>query len=345
MNKEILKEQEGFYEFIKSYEYILENGRMDLEAFCVNLSTCFACDNILYLSPQPRDMYDLLIQLLSDHAESGDMGLWVQTQNIIEWRPEHSHMYPEGYRTCIHVAGLIHVMHRWVYDIGHTLVNIPESDSTGPYFDWVRPDWLFVHTFINGFHDFFFNFLKELDRQAAPKSGCSSFEALHKAKKSGIDFDQAVNLIKIRASAQNRAMERIDKAIASGFYLEAIALSECVISNYLYNFLESNGERLSNPNFKKLIDLSKNKNGGDWRLLEKIDGWRSERNKATHGFVESTIEEMVKSQGDFIEFSKEAAETGRDLCVSAFDWYANCAVNFIETRFEPSAENYSPIKN
>lgn len=47
MDKELLKEQERFYEFIKNYEFINNSGRLDLEAFCVNLSMCFNCDGVL----------------------------------------------------------------------------------------------------------------------------------------------------------------------------------------------------------------------------------------------------------------------------------------------------------
>ncbi|WP_181939742.1 hypothetical protein [Klebsiella pneumoniae] len=53
MDKELLKEQERFYEFIKNYEFINNSGRLDLEAFCVNLSMCFNCDGDLRTITSP----------------------------------------------------------------------------------------------------------------------------------------------------------------------------------------------------------------------------------------------------------------------------------------------------
>ncbi|WP_220427477.1 hypothetical protein, partial [Klebsiella pneumoniae] len=93
-----------------------------------------------------------------------EMDLWVQTQKIIDWKPGHAYMYPNKYRTCIHVAGMVPVLHHWIYNIGHTLMEIPEPDKTGKYFEWVSRDWTFVFTFINGLHEFFYNYLKAFDK-------------------------------------------------------------------------------------------------------------------------------------------------------------------------------------
>jgi HEPN domain-containing protein len=343
MNKEILKEQELFYEFIKNYEYIKDNGRLDLEAFCVNLSTCFACDNILELSPRPRDMYDLLIQMLSDHAQSDEMSLWVQRQNLIDWEPIHSNMYPDKYRTYIHIAGLIKVLPHWIYNIGHTFMEIPEPDKPGKYFAWVKQDWTFVYTFINGFHNFFFNYLKDFDKSTSSKSGYSLFETLHKSKSEDMDFDEAGENIKRRNNAQKYALDRVEKAIESGFYLEAVTLSECIISNCLYNYLEAKGITLSSYNLNKLIKLSKDKLDNQLDLMDELDVWRAQRNKAVHGFVESSIENMTTSQDEFMQFSKSAAEKGHELCKKTFEWYLSCAVNFIKTSFKSSEKSNQTI--
>jgi HEPN domain-containing protein len=343
MNKEMLKEQELFYEFIKHYEYINDNGRLDLEAFCVNLSTCFACDNNLDLSPQPRDIYDLLILMLSDHAKSDEMSLWVQTQNLVDWEPVHSNIYPNKYRTYIHIAGFIHILPHWIYNIGHTLMDIAEPKTSGKYFAWVKKDWTFVYTFINGLHNFFFNYLKDLDKSTSSKSGCSLFEAFHKSKSSNIDFDKAAENIKRRNDAQKHALERVEKAIVSGFYLEAVTLSECIISNCLYNYLEAKGTTLSSHNLNKLIKLSKDKLNNQLDLMDELDMWRVQRNKAVHGFVESSVENVTSSQDEFINFSKSAAEKGYELCKKTFEWYLNCAVNFIETDFESSEKSKQTI--
>ncbi|MEI7202160.1 MULTISPECIES: hypothetical protein [Pectobacterium] len=335
MDKELLKEQERFYEFIKSYEFINNNGRLDLEAFCVNLSTCFTCDNILDLSPRPKSIYDLLMYMLSEYANKDEMNLWVQTKNIIDWEPEHAYMYPNKYRTCIHVAGLVHVLPHWIYNIGHTLMEIPEPEKTGKYFEWVKRDWTFVFTFINGFHEFYYNYLKAFDKKVSSKSGYSLFEALHRAKKNDINFDKAAEIIKKRNDAQGKALLRIEQSISSGFYLEAITLSECVISNILYNYLEAKNIKPQTHNLNNLIKLSRDNLGKKFELFNELDEWRVQRNKAVHGFVESSIEDMSITQDRFLEFSKSASEKGLELCKITFEWYLSCAVNFIQTSFEP----------
>ncbi|HDG7594502.1 TPA: hypothetical protein PCI71_005128 [Klebsiella pneumoniae] len=335
MDKELLKEQERFYEFIKNHEFINNSGRLDLEAFCVNLSMCFNCDGVLEQSPHPDSVYELLIYLLSNYATKDEMDLWVQTQKIIDWKLGHAYMYPNKYRTCIHVAGMVPVLHHWIYNIGHTLMEIPEPDKTGKYFEWVSRDWTFVFTFINGLHEFFYNYLKAFDKNISRKSGCSLFESLHLASNNDVNFDDAAEMVKKRNDAQGKALARIEKSILSGFYLEAIVLSECVISNILYNYLEAKDTKLQSHSLNKLIKLMRDKYEGDVELLNELDRWRVQRNKAVHGFVESSIEEMGINQEQFLEFSKSASEKGLELCKMTFDWYLSCAVNFIETKFVP----------
>lgn len=333
MDKELLKEQERFYEFIKNYEFINKNGRLDLEAFCVNLSMCFNCDGILDKLPHPNRVHELLISLLSDYATKADMDLWIQTKKIIDWKPDHAYMYPNKHRTCIHVAGLIHVLSDWIYHIGHTLMGIPEPDKPGKYFEWVSREWIFVFTFINGLHEFFYNYLKDFDKGVASKSGDSLFETFHRAKKNDINFDDAMEIIKKRNDVQVKALARIEQSISSGFYLEAIILSECVISNILYNYLEAKDTKLHSHNLNKLIELTRNKFGKDVELLNELDRWRVQRNKSVHGFVESSIEDMSITQDIFVEFSKSASVKGLELCKMTFEWYLSCVVNFIETNF------------
>lgn len=341
MEKNLLDEQERFFEFIKNYEYINEQGRFDLEAFCVYLSMCFSCDGILEHSPQPRDIYDLLIEILESHANKGEMTLWVQTQRLIDWTPEVAWLYPDRHRTYIHLAGLVHAMPHWIYNIGHTLMNLPEPETPGKYFEWVDEEWVFVYSFINGFHNFYSEFLKEFDKKTTAKNGLSLFEALHKSINDNVDFDQAIEQIKKRNFAQSDALEKINKAIEAGFYLEAITLQECLISNCLYNYLWAKNKKFKNPSFQKLI-LEFNKHTKTHKkMIDEIDSWRVKRNKALHGYIESKIEALSESQDNFLIFSKATAIEGQTLSQNICYWYTNESVNFMETRFDKKRKNYN----
>lgn len=334
MNREILDEQAGFLEFIKDYEYINEQGRLDLEAFCVYLSICFSCDGVLDKSPQPRDMYNLLIEILNEHSSDDDMSLWVQTQKLVDWTPEVAHMYPDKYRTYIHIAGLVHTMHYWVYEIGHSLMGIPEPKTRGKYFNWVDVEWVFVHTFINGFHNFHTSLLKGIDEKGVKERGYSLFEALHKSTNSNVDYDEAINELKIRSSAQNKAIKRIDKAIDAEFYLEAITLEENLISNCLFNYLKSKNKHFKNPSFQKLLKECKELTIDASEIIDNVNTWRAKRNTAIHGFVESEINSLSESERDFLSFAKDTSVEGRDFCQLICDWYVKQSINFISTEFE-----------
>ena len=61
MDKNQLTLEAEYFEYIKTFQFIEQNGRLDLEAFCINLSTCFGCDRVTSITPQPRAMYNLLI--------------------------------------------------------------------------------------------------------------------------------------------------------------------------------------------------------------------------------------------------------------------------------------------
>lgn len=339
MNKEILNEQRRFLEFIKEYEFINEQGRLDLEAFCFYLSICFSCDGLLDKSPRPRDMYNLLIEILGEYSSDDDMSLWVQTQKLVDWTPEVAHLYPDKYRTYIHIAGLVHAIHYWIYAIGHSLMGIPEPKVRGKYFNWVDVDWVFVHTFIDGFHNFHYSFLKKMDEKGVKERGYSFFEALHQSKNYKMDYEDAVNALKKRSLAQNKATERIDSAINAGFYLEAITLAENLISNCLFNYLKSKNKNLKNASFQKLIKECKELNNDAFEMMNDINTWRTKRNTAIHGFIESEIDSLSESEENFISFAKDTSIEGRNFCQNICDWYLKQSINLIPTKFENKKSN------
>lgn len=341
MSKEILEEQQRFFEFVKSYEYINEEGRLDLEAFCVHLSMCFYCDGVLDQSPQPREIFDLLIGILETKATGGEMSLWVQRQNLIDWSPDIAQVYPDGYRTYIHSAGLVHAAHTWIYNIGHSLMGISEPGSPQKYFEWIPREWVFVHTFINRFHIKFSELLKEIDRESVGERGYSLFEALHKSTSNDLSFEEASQEIKERDVAHRETIKRIERSIGSGFNLEAITLQECLISNCLFNYLESLGVKAKGFSFQKLLKKSKERCNNSLSLFDEVNSWRTKRNNAIHGFVESTLGSFSESQEKFDLFARGTALEGDSLSKKVCDWYFEESVNFIPTEFPESGRNFN----
>lgn len=334
------KEQQGrqaFFNEISSYQYIGEDGRLILEPFCVYLSHCFGFDGILELSPQPRAVYMLLIDMIRERLGDEEAKNKIQFQNIADWRPELAYVYPERRMTCIHVGALVMVSHDWIYEIGHSLMGIAEPEEPGKYFAWAKEEWLAVHTFINGYHNAFMSFQKKFDREGISKSGYSLFEALHLARAKGIDFDEAVSLLKARHDSYQAAMGQISKALQDGYYLEAIALEECLISNCFFNFLDGTGTKLTNPSFHTLLKELSDKQDSAFEypreLLGELDKWRKARNTAIHGFISSRSAELDLSRLNFHESAKATAVQGAEFCKAVVSWYEGECVNFVRHEF------------
>lgn len=334
--------RQAFYDEIVNYQFIREDGHLVLEPFCVYLSHCFGFDGILEISPKPREVYMLLIQIIQERLGDVEATKKIQVQGIKDWRPELAYIFPEKQMTCIHPGALVVVSHDWIYEIGHTLMKIPEPITPGKYFAWAKEEWLAVHAFINGYHNAFMTFQKQFDRDSIQRNGFSLFEALHIAYKKDIDFDSAVSLLKARHDSYLSALGQISRALNEAYYLEAIALQECLISNCLFNFLDAKGTKLSGPTFyallKELGAEHSSAYGFPSELLHDLDAWRKARNNAIHGFISAHNEELNKSRANFTVSTQTTAVKGQALCSAVVSWYEVECVNFIRHEF-PSESN------
>ncbi len=200
-----------------------------------------------------------------------------------------------------------------------------------------KEDWLAVYTFINGFHNSLMSFQKQFDKENISQSGYSLFEALHISRAKGIDFDEAVSHLKARHHAHQAAIGKISKALQDGYYLEAIALEECLISNCFFNFLDGAGTKLSGSSFHKLIKAVTDKQDSAYaypaELLLDVDKWRIARNTAIHGFISSTTIEFDASCANFHESAKATAILGEEYCKAVVSWYEVECVNFVRHEF------------
>lgn len=329
-----LKQQ--FLDFIKSYEFINKQGRLDLELFSYYLMLCFHADGIRELAPDPRRVCLLLIELIesTDLARQGYLSKWVQQQKLVDWTPLDAHMYPYGKRTYIHMGGLVFVSHYWIYCIGHEILGILEPEKSDKYYKWVKPEWTFVFTFIDGYHNFFSDYQKAFDKSTASERGYSLFEAFHLAKSTGSTFEDATKEIKKRSLVHQVTTNQITASIESGFNLEAITLQECLISNYLFNFLTAHKIKADGLSFFELISKTVDVSKANTQLFDQINKWRVKRNDAVHGFVQSTLEDFSGSHEVFLAFAKNTAQQGQSLCLAVSDWYGNESVNFFKTKFD-----------
>lgn len=337
MNTAEQQGRQAFFDEVSNYQYIREDGRLILEKFCVYLSHCFGFDGILELSPQPRDVYMLLIDIIRERLGDEEARKKIQLQNIADWRPELINIFPEKYMTCIHVGALGLVSHDWIYEIGHTLMGIPDPEEPGKYFAWAKEEWLAVHTFINGYHNGLMSFQKRFDKEGINQKGYSLFEALHLARTKDIDFDDAVRQLKARHDAYQAALNQISMALKDGYYLEAIALEECLISNCLFNFLDGMGAKLSNPSFHTLLKELSDKQDSAYEypreLVGELDKWRKARNNAIHGFITASSAELDSSRTSFHESAKATATLGEEHCKAIVSWYEGECVNFVRHEF------------
>ncbi len=339
------------FEAIKNYNCFNEKGFLDLEMFCVVLSKSFYADGILELCPEPREIYNLLIELLQESASKkiADPGreqnanelmeIWVSYQKLEDWTHEFYEVYPDKYRTLIHPAGYVHVQSYWIYHIGYTLMGLPEPKEPRKYYDWVRPEWVHVYAYIDGHHNQWWDVVKEIDRQHVEEGQVSTLEIMHKSIIEGIDYDKASKALSSRKQAQNSTLVRINDAITAGFYLEAISLQECLISNCLYNYITAKreGKTTDSSTLYNMIKTIKRKksplNAEDNLLFDEVDDWRRFRNKAIHGFIQSQTNKLEASLEDFLVFAEKTAKQGQDLCQKVCSWYDDQSVQFINIRF------------
>lgn len=337
MNNEEQKKRQDFLNVIQNYPFIRDDGRLELEQFCFYLYDCFIFDGLLDKCPQPQAIYLLLIDQIREHFGDEIAQQYVKVQNISNWTPAMADIYPTKRMTLIHPSALINVSHYWIYNIGHYLMQIPEPVESSHSFAWVDEKWVAVYGFINGFHNSLWSFQKELDRKGIQDRGYSYFEALHLARHRGIDFDSAIESLKTRHDAYQAALTRVKESIKNEYFLEAITLEECLISNCLYNYLNNTGSTPSNPSFNfLLIEIQKNAkslDGSTVSLFKKIDSWRLNRNKSIHGFITTNSDALSQSHQSFQRLTETTAKEGEVLCESIVSWYELECINFIPHQF------------
>lgn len=128
------------------------------------------------------------------------------------------------------------------------------------------------------------------------------------------------------------AWTRVKQAQAAGFYLEAIALVESIISDRLTSALVNTGriqrqtEIRKYPGFSDLIQAwialcpQPIEQGHYSNLQTAVDSWRLERNRLIHGMVRSHPGRPTIEVGEFVTAAQQTAQQGEKLARAVCSW-------------------------
>jgi len=131
------------------------------------------------------------------------------------------------------------------------------------------------------------------------------------------------------------AWARIKLSQDEGFYLEAIAIEESILTDRLVSFLtrpdcqtpikKNNKGRY--PSFGNLIKLLSDDIGEPLAIGEfedicvSLDEWREKRNQAVHALVASDPGSPTIPVDAFLNEAKEAADLGAELAMAVSGWH------------------------
>jgi hypothetical protein len=122
--------------------------------------------------------------------------------------------------------------------------------------------------------------------------------------------------------AYNEAFARIESAIDNGFFIEAIAIMEAILTDRLRSHLSHHNKLPRNEKFhnliqewKKLEEESKNLKVSI-NLIEFVNLWRQQRNNTIHGFVSSECDVDT-----FLQNAEISARMGLLLTRSVCNWH------------------------
>ena len=322
-SKEALEEETRFFEYVSNYPLFDDNGYMDLERVTCHLSYCFGGDNKLEGSPQPRDMYYLLFDLLEEYSGFQKDAKWIQYQKLTDWTPELAHFYPDGTRTYIHPMGMLFVWELWIYSIGYYLQGI-KPKSKKPNFDyWVNKKWVFVSAFFSSVKKEMKELMKRLDHSNSIKNGFSSYESLLFAKTKDIDFESSVNELTAMGEVFKSVLQEMGDAMEKGSYHEVVVLAENYATQKLISSLSVRGIKPKSTTLHNLIKQTKSVYGCELtiNIMKNLDEWRDKRNKVIHGRFNLDPNQESLSKEEFFELSKSVATQSKELCESIEKWY------------------------
>lgn len=335
---------------LDNYDYLIE-GRVpgikgqyfDLDMFCYTLSACFAEDGVCRENLVPDSIYRLTMESLDRLCEIEEDGFtsamaedYIQYVEIPDWDDLHEDIkdiYSVNEMTQFHASFLAMPIfrHYWISCIGSVLVNQsttpenvdPSSSNPVGYYDWILPEWEFVHRFISEFHIACSDWLRKFDKTVAQAGGTSLLETYAISKQSVEGYEEISTRLKKRNKTYSNLFEKIQSCINSTNYQTAINWQENLIVNCLKDYLSAKKIKPGgnfNSNLKKTINsIKKSKNTASADLFKKVDSWRKQRNDTVHNGLDTLLAGRdFSTQEDFV---KNTAIEGFKLCYEVCDWY------------------------
>jgi hypothetical protein len=305
---------------------------MDLERVCVDLSKCFILDKIENV-PTPRDVYNLLLDLIFDHELYKDNKDWVTFEDITNWSEFLRDYYPNKTRTLVYFGALLFTWNEWVFFIGKELLNIPRSEDNRMYNYWIDADWIFVSAFFKRFSDSMYDGMKLADFENMRNHGFSLYESLFRTSTGG-SLEKVQSDLKRMANEINEVSAEIKENVDKGHYQEAVTSVESVVNYRLGFFLESYGEKVRGLSFHKLLKKAcENKpDSCDSDLIEKLNVWRKKRNEAVHNRLPRNSRSKKIDSDTYRALLKEVAIEGLSLSEELNNW----CINFIYEKVKES---------
>lgn len=129
------------------------------------------------------------------------------------------------------------------------------------------------------------------------------------------------------------AFERLKEAIDKEFFLEAVVISESIISDRLISYLTVRYQQLNsseklpdtktslNHLIQKWQQIDQKVSYKDWDdLIKDVDKWRIARNECAHALVKSNPGSSTHSVEEFVKKSRNCALIGTTLARAVSSW-------------------------
>lgn len=303
-----LEEQQAQLESRKHYIFF-KDGYVDGYSFAFWLFESLWLDG--FNVNNPVVLLDSLCSFIEDeHIEQKK----VFETHINDMTHEAYAMYPEGKTILFHSTFFLKVIHDYINHIGQRVIQIPRTDKDILYSWWLKRENVYTYTYLDAFMK---QFIEILDSMPSFKTMVMN---LHISKHHIADEDfSAYSTIIKKEERSKDIVERINRAIEQGFYLEAIALEESCLSDRLSLALYIKGQKAGTKSFARLIELSEEflpKN-----LKSNVDLWRKERNRAIHNLVRSSPLEEIIDLEELDSLSMKTAQDGAELLEQVNLWF------------------------
>jgi hypothetical protein len=302
------QEEQEDYDFVKNYIFF-NKGRLDFYRFFVVFAQCLTKDKKMTVN-DPNVIAELFIEISS---KSPEIASWVSKRYEKSIPKESYHIYPNGEYMLIHVSAFVAHIHQFIWELGHSVLEVEPTDNERYFAYWLTSKDVFTHTFL----DNLFTEIRVLTK-AVDTSGSLKAQLQNMSLTKDMELGITDNLMG-KDDISGIAVERISKAIADSYFLEAITLQESIISDRLALFLHHQGNKPDSKSLSKLITSVQKHHKND--LFGKIDTWRGQRNKAIHGLVRSSPFDNPIGLNAFDKLAKETAIEGEKLVMEIVQWF------------------------